>query len=284
MELIERAWAVRRENFPPVIRFDLPRKTAAVSLTGPECALDCAHCGGNYLKAMTPIDRAFHRLGQTGAASCLISGGCNREGAVDFRDWMDHLRLLRKKARINIHAGLVKDEDMEALAQVADCVSFDFVADDETIREVYGLSRTAEDYIRIYRKLQTRVKVLPHICIGLKGGEISGEYKALKALRDLGAEGLVFIIFMPTPGTRYADRKPPALKDIVRILATARVEFPHIPIHLGCMRPKGSLRAEIDDYAVRCGVNKLVMPTPRGETRARELGLTITYGEECCVL
>lgn len=283
--LVKQAWEVRCRNFPPVIQFDIPHRTTVVSLTGDRCSLNCAHCGGHYLKNMTPIQQAMAAVKAKGSQSCLISGGCNPCGSVDFGRHLAEVGKLKAGGRkLNMHVGLAGDAEIAEIARLADCVSFDFVVDDETVREVYGLGRTGKDYIGTYIKLRQKVKVLPHICIGLKGGEIKGEYAALQKLQELGTDGLVFIVFIPTPGTRYAGHKPAPLPEVVRLLARARVDFPGIPIHLGCMRPKGKLRAEIDYYAIECGVNKLVNPTGPAIKRAGELGLSIRYGEECCVL
>lgn len=284
-KLIKQAWEVRCQNFPANIHFDIPKHTTATSLTGDTCDLNCAHCGGHYLKNMTPIEQALVTVRERESTSCLISGGCNSEGAVEFREYLDDLRKLKEeKCKLNMHVGLVDQDKISEIAQLADCVSFDFIVDDDTIREVYGLGYTGKDYIQTYVNLRKKVKVLPHICIGLKGGEIKGEYAALEKLKVLGVEGLVFIIFIPTPGTRYSDKLPPKLEDVVKVLARARIDFPSTPIYLGCMRPKGRLRAQIDYYSIECGVNKLVNPTGPAVKRAGELGLQISYGEECCVL
>lgn len=284
-KLVQQAWEIREKNFSPLIEFDIPHDTMAVTLTGHYCSLNCAHCGGHYLKGMNTIDEAREKLTLEDNTSLLISGGCDKLGAVDFNKEMEFIKEVKEKSKkINMHVGLIEKDEIDKIAEFADCVSFDFVVDEETIKEVYGLKRTASDYIETYKNLKSKVKVIPHICIGLKGGEVTGEYEALKVLKELGIDGLVFIVFIPTPGTQYGDRKPPELEKVVEILAKARVDFPKIPIHLGCMRPKGKIRAQIEHYAVQCGVNKVVNPTTYGIKKAEELGLNIKYGRECCVL
>jgi hypothetical protein len=69
-----------------------------------------------------------------------------------------------------------------------------------------------------------------------------------------------------------------------KILAASRQEFPDIPIHLGCMRPGGSYRHELDAWAVRSGINTIVNPTPVTVQLAKSLNLSITIKKECCVL
>ncbi len=274
---------VERLPLPDTIRFAYPEYTKPVSVTGTTCELNCAHCGGHYLKHMKPLD-TIANAGADTSASWLVSGGCQADGAVPVEKHIARLAELKQNRRFNMHVGLVSHAAIEQLATVADCVSFDFVADNATIREVFGNSRTTEDYVACYQALRRKVKVMPHICIGLKGGEISGEYHALELLQELGAEALTFIVFIPTRGTRFADRQPPNLVETARLLSHARLTFPDIPLHLGCMRPSGRYREELDKWAVRIGFDTIVNPVPAAVTLAERLGLTLTRGEECCVL
>lgn len=286
-ELMDKAWATRVQNFPPEIEFDYPQATEVITLTENNCALDCAHCGGHYLKSMKSVEVSRTCLKDSRYAktkSYLISGGCDSQGKVPFQRQIPFIKELKQGKKLNFHVGLVNDAEADQLKELADVVSFDFVSDDETIQEVFGLNRKAEDYLYSYRVLRQRVKVLPHICIGLKGGELAGEYRTLELLQQEGTDGLVFIVFIPTPGTRYATKKPPLLEEVVKLLAEARLRFPDKPIFLGCMRPKGMYRLELDLAAVRCGVNKIVVPTRGAVNLARELGLKVRVGEECCVL
>jgi len=276
---LQDAWQVRQAHFPPEIEFAYPLDTALISLTGHHCDLDCAHCGGYYLQHMTPVWRA--EVG--GATSCLISGGCDASGRVPVTRYLEQIRAIRPGRRMNWHVGLIEEADLVAIAPYTDVVSFDFVGDDQTIREVYGLDRTVADYVRTYQMLRRYVRVIPHITIGLRGGIIGHEYPAMEKLQELGVDALVFIVFVPTPGTRYADRQPPPIEAVVSILTQARLCFPDKPLHLGCMRPRGEYRAQLDPLAVRAGVNKIVSPARQASQLAEEFGLTIVQSRECCV-
>jgi uncharacterized radical SAM superfamily protein len=278
-EHLNDAWRIRQANFPPRIEFVYPLDTALISLTGPHCDLNCAHCGGYYLQHMTPVWRA--EIG--GATSCLISGGCDASGRVPVTRYLDQIKAIRPGRRMNWHVGLIEEADLVAIAPYTDVVSFDFVGDDETIREVYGLDRTVADYVRTYQMLRRYVRVIPHITIGLRGGVIGHEYPAMEKLQALGVDALVFIVFVPTPGTRYADRQPPQVEVVVNILAEARLRFPDRPLHLGCMRPRGEYRARLDPLAVQAGVNRIVSPAREAKQLAEKLGLSIVQGRECCV-
>lgn len=282
-QLVAKGWEVRQRNFSPSLCVAHPAKTQAISVTGDNCQLNCAHCGGVHLKGMKPLSDIISR-GEELAASCLISGGCTAEGKVPIAAHAGRLAAMKQGSRFNLHVGLVDDNEIEDIAKIADKVSFDFVGDDATIREVFGIERTVEDYVSCYQKLQACCSVVPHICIGLHGGEIRGEYRALELLKELGADGVTFIIFTPTRGTRYAGYPPPDLSATVELLVTARQMFADTKLNLGCMRPGGRYREAVDQWAVRLGMNTIVNPVPSAVKLARELGLTIVSQQECCVL
>jgi len=280
---LDAAWHIRQANFPPIIGLDYPVDTAVISLTGTACALDCAHCGGHYLEHMIPIEQAPEQI--VDAPSLLISGGCDAQGRVPV--WEKHLRLLdslRPRRRLNWHVGLIGQRELEVIVPYVDVVSFDFVGDDETIGEVYGLERSVADYEVTYKLLRQHVRVVPHLTIGLGGGELGHERKALDLLAELGCDALVFLVFIPTPGTRYADRQPPAVAEVIHLLAEARLLFPRTPLYLGCMRPRGPYRKALDPLAVRAGLNRIVSPAREAVALAQKLGLAIERGTECCVL
>jgi biotin synthase len=220
----------------------------------------------------------------TDARSLLISGGCDRWGRVPVTTHLDTIRALRHGRRLNWHVGLIQEQDLQAISELVDVVSFDLVGDDATISEVYGFDATVDDYRSTYRLLRQHVSVIPHITIGLRGGKISGERQALHFLEREGADAIVFIIFIPTPNTLYADRRPPPVEEVARILAEARLAFPTTPLLLGCMRPGGLYRQEIDPLAVRVGINHIVKPNPAALALAEELGLEILESTECCTL
>nr|MBC7244568.1 radical SAM protein [Chloroflexota bacterium] len=276
----QEAWQVRTKHFRPQIGFTRPNQTLAISLTGDRCALHCAHCNGHYLRGMVAIEDAD----VTGIASCLISGGCDQFGRVPVTAHLEQIKALRTGRLLNWHVGMIDEKDMRAIAPYVDIISFDFVGDNETIREVYGLDYTVEDYIRTYQMLRRYAKVVPHLTIGLRGGQLDGEYQALQRLRVAGLDALVLLVFMPTPGTRYAHCPPPPLVEVTDFLLTARCALPNTPIYLGCMRPGGLYRRMLDRLSVRAGVNKIVNPAPSAIQEAKELQLSIQWENECCVI
>ncbi|SES63096.1 radical SAM protein [Anaerobranca gottschalkii] len=278
---LREGWEVRLENFPKEIQFDYPNRTLPVTLTGSDCSLNCAHCGGHYLKGMKPLTELKNLEDYS---SCLISGGCSRDGKVPILGFAQEIGNLKGGKAINLHSGLVDEEGAKKIASVADVVSFDFIYNDDVIKKVYKLNKGKEDYVDSYLSLRKHLKVVPHICIGLYKGEIFWEYQALEKLKELGVDALSFIVFVPTKGTEFAEEKPPSPLEVIDVIVRARILFPKTPIYLGCMRPKGSYRNILDPLAVLAGVNKLVIPAPKGREMAEKLGLSIKRGSECCGL
>jgi uncharacterized radical SAM superfamily protein len=261
------------------IRFVRPSQTLGISLTGTHCALRCAHCGGHYLATMVPAETAD----ATGKASCLISGGCDRWGRVPVMAHLPRIAALRRGRLLNWHVGLIDEDEMQTIAPYVDVISFDWVGDDQTIREVYGFHRSAEDYARTYAMLRRYTRVVPHLTLGLRGGRFSGEYAALDRIQAAGADSLVLLVLIPTPGTCYAHCDPPALGEVADFLQAARLKLPGTPIYLGCMRPGGRYRRQLDALALRAGVSKIVNPAPSAVQLAAELGLSVRWENECCV-
>jgi len=245
-----------------------------VSLTGAACALDCAHCGGHYLAHMRPIDQAD----ATGYPSLLISGGCDARGGVPITNSLSHVERLRPGRRLNWHVGFADRAELARVAPLVDVISFDVVGDRDTALEVYGLDVSLEDYMRQLDLLQTMAPVVPHLTLGLRGGRISGEERALAALAERHVERLILLILIPTAGTRYAQVEPPALDEVQRLFALARRLLPAARIDLGCMRPHGRYRQEVDCLAIEAGLDGLVNPSRSAERLAEELGRTVRCG------
>lgn len=282
-KILEQAWKVRQAFFPDWIEFAAPNRTLPVSVTGNNCSLKCAHCSGIYLQNMVSLEKALSsKSGRE--RSYLVSGGSDKLGKVPLLEKWAELEELAARRPLNLHTGLVTEEEARRLAEIATVVSFDFIGDNETIAAVYGLQATIEDYTTSYRYLQKYTRVIPHICIGLNAGVIKSEYDALQLLKQEAVEAISLIIFRPTEGTAFSQCSPPGVEEVARFIATTRLMFPRTPLYLGCMRPGGRYRETVDTYALRAGVNKIVLPAPAARIKAEELGLEITISEECCSL
>lgn len=265
------------------IKFVYPKKTIPLSVTGEECALNCAHCNGHYLRHMkfslSNIDETKQE-----AKSYLVSGGCDSEGAVPLRNHVDMLRTLSKNHKVIAHTGLIKKEDVPLISPYIYAVSFNMIGEDSTIKEVYNINKTTKDFVEGYNALRKEVKTFPHITIGLHRGEVKGEYNALDMLYKFGAEAIVFNVFIPTQDTEFEDIQPPNLNAVQDVISYAKQNMDGIPIYLGCMRPGGSYREKIDTFCVKSGIDRIVIPSKSARGLAKNMGYEITEGEECCII
>lgn len=304
MDRLQQAWEVRATRFSQEIVFARPSSTVAVSVTGRQCALHCAHCGRHYLAGMRPMPHALEIVRERRPKSVLLSGGCDLSGRVPLGDWPRRVAESAPGVRINCHAGLVSDAEAEEIAQWADVVSFDVTTDQRVISQVYGLGRSPEEYIASYVSLAKRVPTVPHVCIGLaeplesplsssssSSSAAPPEIGALEAIRGTVTSGtapmppaIVFIVFTPTPRTRMANAPAPNPGLVQDIVAEARLMFPDTLLNLGCMRPGGAYRGQVDVMAIDAGVNLIVQPASEASEHAHALGLAIVEIDECCAL
>ena len=279
------AYEIKVNNFGNKIDFAYPNETVTISTTNNQCSLNCAHCNGHYLKNMTPINEYESKIKSKNVSSFLISGGCSFDGEVPINNHIDTLKNLKSEGyKLNAHLGLMDKESIEEVCKYLDIVSFDLVFDKDTIKEVYKIDKDAQDYIDAYETIKSNTEVAPHICIGLKGGEIKGEYGIIDYLVKNPPKKITFIVLIPTKNTEYENVNPPELDKVADVLCTARINLPHTEINLGCMRPRGSYRSELDSLALECGVNRIVLPSRSAKNKAIEMGMTIRDNKECCVL
>lgn len=278
------------EGRPAVLDAVYPTKTVAVSVTGKACSLNCSHCAGHYLEHMVDIKGLPQVIAKEKPASILLSGGCDLSGAVPLLSALREVKqLAREQAElgnpfsVNVHPGIAPPEVAREIGEIASVVSFDVVLDDETIKEAFHGMWTGQDYVDTFRNLRKgKAAVVPHVLIGLKRGKLVGEFKAVDFLLGEGVERLIFIVLIPTANTPWADVPAPAIDDVARVLAWTRDRAPKLEISLGCMRPAGKYRRELDPVAVRCGLDRIVLPHPGALKVASSLGLSVVKKEECC--
>ena len=307
---LEKALATARsiswKNFGKKIRFYAPSfiyyKTRhfcssptvfpSISVTGSSCALKCKHCGGKVLNTMIPatspkdlIDLCAE-LRRKGAVGCLISGGCLPDGSVPLGRFVDAIAKVKRDTGLTIvvHTGVVDLSMARKLREAGvDAALIDIIGSDETIREVYRLNVEVEDYDRSLMALhECGIPFVPHVLVGLHYGELKGEFQALRMILKYSPSAVIIIALMPIYGTHMENVDPPAPKDIVAVLATARLMMPRTPIVLGCMRPKGEHKVKTDVLAVRSGVNAVAFPAEEAVRLAEALGLEVTFSSLCC--
>ena len=254
------------------ITFVFPFETTSISLTGNKCALHCKHCNKRYLIPMTSLNKFDGR-----AKSVLISGGCDGDGVVPILKFKEEIKKIKEDHRVVAHTGLLPPEDADEISELADVVSFDFIGDDDTIKEVYALEKTVNDFSNSFIALDKHVRTVPHITIGLQAGKILGERNAMELLESLGAKTIVFNVLIPTKGTCYELIGPPEIKEVLKILKEGKDMFSNV--YLGCMRPGGRYRRLLDSVAIDI-VDRIVMPSRDAIKKVGEYHRSM----ECCVL
>lgn len=300
--------AIRRANFPDQMTFHAPglkryrtseyaehneAEFVSISITGTACALRCEHCQMHVLKGMedlTHFDGSLFdlcaNLSRAGARGVLISGGSDTRGRVPLLKHIPDLVRARRELglTIRIHPGLPDEPTCAALAEVdIDGAMVDIIGHQDTIRDVYHLDSTPEDYEAVLERLERHgVPMVPHIIMGLHFGRMLGEWQALEMIARHPPKAMVLVILMPLNGTPMATVTPPSLAEIGAFFETARKALPATPVMLGCARPLGLMKQDIDRLAVDAGLNGIAYPSDGTVAYARQHGLAPKFINACC--
>lgn len=265
----------------------------SISTTGTDCALNCRHCARRYLQGMVPartpdeLVSLAEALANRGAEGFLLSGGSDASGKVRLTEFENAIRQIKSTTslRINAHIGLASDGDISALiAAGIDAFSVDLYGSRRTIAGVLGLPYGPEDYFRVFEGLvrEGAPIVAPHICVGIDGGMLKGEFAALDRLSKASPDRLVLISLIPTRGTAFERVSPPGASDMLAVVDKARAAMPDTKILLGCMRSK--LDRSWEAEAVRRGVDGIVLPSQATTDTLRSEGFAIRRRGHCCAL
>ncbi len=301
--------AVRRANFPDVMDFyapglkrwqtsewvpENPRRFLPVSVTGSACALSCDHCQAKVLEGMVSVraDQDLFalaaRLHEQGSEGLLVSGGSTRTGGVPLLPHLRHIPRIRAELgmKVIVHSGVVSPQLAAGLAEAGvDGVMLDIIGADETLRDVYHLDLTVADMDRSLRLLSDQgLRIIPHIVLGLHYGQFLGEHRALEMLTSYPVSTLILVVLVPLVGTPMAHIPPPPVDQVTDFFGTARLAAPATTINLGCARPLGAAKTELDQAAIDLGLNGIAYPADGAISYARSRGLTPRLYEYCCSL
>jgi len=267
---------------------------ASISVTGTACALACDHCNMQVLRGMTPLPQRAESnlydlcatLKANGAEGVLISGGCDKKGRVPLLPHLGHLRRARHELglTVRVHTGVIDAPTARALRKVdVDGAMIDVIGADETIHQVYHLDSTTADYERALANLENNsIPAIPHIILGLHYGKLLGEYKALEMVARHPPKLLVLIVLTPLYGTPMLEVTPPGLDEIAAFFYHARERLPDTPIMLGCARPLGAAKTEIDRAAIDAGFNGIAYPAEGIVSYAQTRGMSPKFHDTCC--
>jgi hypothetical protein len=308
-QALSRPVAVRRANFPDVMDFyapglkrwqtsewvpTSPRRFLPVSVTGSACALSCDHCQAKVLDGMVSVRAGQDlftlaaRFREEGSEGLLVSGGSTRAGGVPLLAHLRHIARIRSELgmKVVVHSGLVSPELAAGLAASGvDGVMLDVIGSDETLRDVYHLDLTVADVDRSLRLLsEAGLRIIPHIVLGLHYGRFLGEHRALDMVTRYPVSTLILVVLVPLVGTPMAHVPPPPADQVAEFFAIARLAAPSTTINLGCARPFGALKGELDRAAIDLGLNGIAYPADGAIEYARSRGLAPRLFEYCCSL
>ncbi|HLN89077.1 MAG TPA: radical SAM protein, partial [Candidatus Binatia bacterium] len=178
----------------------------------------------------------------------------------------------------------VNSETAVALKEAGvDAALIDVIGSAETVRKINNLNANLQDCCDSLESLQNaKLNFVPHVIVGLNGGELEGEMQALQMLQQFKPSAIVIIAFMPIHGTAMAKTPPPKPADIAKVVSMARLMFPHTPLILGCMRPKGLKRSETDVLVLKAGVDAIAFPSEAAVKYARGKGYGTVFSPYCC--
>lgn len=265
----------------------------AVSITGGECKLQCDHCKAKVLEPMiaarTPeaLWRVVNEQIGAGAQGMLLTGGSNQRDEVEYDPFYPTVRRIKDafpQFRIAVHTALA---DREAARRMEDCgidvAMLDVIGAQDTVQQVYHLKRPVADFESSLAHLcETSLKVVPHIVIGLHYGRLLGEWNALEMVKRHPPAALVLVVIMPFYAPKQRPFAVPSGHEVGRFFMDAREALPDIPLLLGCARPAGRAKQEIDAYAVLAGLNGIAHPADGMVELAARLGRDLRVTPACC--
>jgi len=302
-------FALRQANFGGTIEFYAPglkrwqttewkpanpRRFLPVSVTGSACALSCDHCQAKVLEGMISVKAGEDlfdlaaSLKRQGSEGLLVSGGSTRAGGVPLLGHLKHVPRIKDELGMTViaHSGVVSPQLAQGLADSGvDGVMLDIIGADETIRDVYHLDLTTADFEQSLALLAERgLRIIPHIVCGLHYGRFLGEQRALEMISRYPVSTLIIVVLVPLVGTPMEHLPPPPLGDLVDFFATARAAMPTTKVNLGCARPLGGMKQELDEAAIDHGLNGIAYPAEGAIAYARSRGLEPKLYEYCCSL
>lgn len=265
----------------------------AISITGGDCKLQCDHCKAKVLEPMIPATtpealwRAVNAQIEAGAQGMLLTGGSNHRDEVEYEPFYPVVRRIKDtfpQFRIAIHTALV---DRDAACRMEDSgldvAMLDVIGAQDTVQQVYHLKRPVADFEASLAHLTaTSLKVVPHIVIGLHYGRVLGEWNALEMVQRHRPAALVLVVIMPFYAPAHRPFVVPDSHEVGRFFMDAREALPDVPLLLGCARPAGRAKQEIDSYAVLAGLNGIAHPAEGMVELAARLGRELRVTPACC--
>jgi uncharacterized radical SAM superfamily protein len=298
--LFQEAWKTARSNFghdftfylPGMIRYDRERgRYPAISITGSRCDLLCEHCKGRLLAPMIEVREPEElvglsaRLSRQGALGLLLSGGSDLQARLPWPKFYDAIQRVSRETSLFI-SGHVGFPDRVTAAQLHHVgvrqALIDVMGDEETASRVYHLGSLDRVQESLEGISESGLQLVPHIVAGLFYGRIKGEYQALELLSRYKPSALVIVVLTPLKGTAMAGLNPPSPLEVARLIAKARLLMPHVPISLGCERPRSRHGITLERLAMTAGATRMAVWSEEAIEEAKRLGLEPRFQPTCC--
>lgn len=265
----------------------------AVSITGAECKLQCDHCKAKILEPMIPAKtpdelwRVVNGVIADGAQGMLLTGGSNHRNEVEYDDYYPIVRRIKDEFpefKIAMHTALVDENIAKSMEQSGiDAAMMDVIGAQETITQVYHLKRKVDDFEATLEHLvNTNMKVVPHIVLGLHYGKLLGEWNALEMLQRHVPDAVVLVVVMPQYAPAKRPFQTPDADEAGAFFLDARQALPDTPLLLGCARPAGVSKMKIDSYAVMAGMSGIAHPAEGVVELAARLERKVKVTPACC--
>jgi len=299
-ELYQTAWDLTRAHhgygftfyLPGMIRYGRVRgRYPAISLTGARCELQCEHCKGRLLEAMEAAEdpatlrRAARQFLTNGAHGVLLTGGSDKSGRLPWKRFAGAIREIRDLTGlfISAHVGFPDRETCHLLKNSGVSQALvDVMGDEETATSVYHLSGLTPVAHALDAIGETGLQLIPHIVAGLHYGEMRGEYHALDLIAPYEPTALVIVVLTPFAGTPMVNVTPPSPMEVGRLIAHARLRMPHVPISLGCERPRNRQGELLERFAIGAGVTRMAVWSEGAVAEVLRWGLNPRCQYTCC--
>ena len=265
----------------------------AVSITGADCRLQCDHCGARLLEGMiaarTPeaLRQVVERVAAAGAGGMLLTGGSDLNNEIDYTPFLPIVRRIKDRHpefSIAVHTGLMDPARAKALhASGVDVAMMDIIGAQDTVSRIYHLKRPVSDFEETLAALvDSGLRVVPHIVLGLHYGRLLGEWEALEMIARHRTESAVLVAVMPhfvRPDRPFVTPDP---EQAGQFFADARRVLADRSLVLGCARPPGTAKVRMDTYAVMAGLDGIAHPSDGIVELARRLGRVHQVSTGCC--
>jgi biotin synthase len=288
-ELVERAWAVRRDRFG-----DSTDLCSLVNAKSGGCAEDCGFCAqSRYAEADTPMHAMMEPEQILEHAKAAEAAGAHRFCMVtqgqglskrDFEKVLAGARLVAERTNLKrcVSVGHISADRAQKLADAGVQRVHHNV---ETARSYYDEVSTTVRYEGRIRTIEATKEAGLETCVGgiLNLGETPRQRIEMAfELAELGPTSVPINLLNPRTGTKFADRPLMDPWEVVKWVAIFRLILPDALFRLCGGRVENL--GDLQPLAVRAGLNGVMMGNflttlgvDPGEDRAtfEELGLNV---------